>query len=75
MAKLVNERYEITKKVGKESVTIFVEIDADDTVTIDTHDKKRQLAFTRSNKDRVMAMGQAIQEAAELVDDRKVTAG
>lgn len=74
MAKLVNERYEITKKVGKESVTIFAEIDSEDTVTIDTHDKKRQLAFTRSNKDRVMAMGQAIQEAAQIVADRKVRA-
>lgn len=74
MATLITERYEITKKVGKESVTIFVEISKEDEVTIQTHDKKPQFTFTRSNKDRVMAMGQAIQEAAELVDSRKVTA-
>lgn len=74
MATLINERYEITKKVGKESVTIFVEISREDEVTLQTHDKKPQFTFTRSNKDRVLAMGQAIQEAAEIVEQRKITA-
>jgi len=74
MAKLLTEKYEITKKVGKESVTIFAEITHDDQVTIHTHDDKPQFVFTRSNKDRVMAMGQAIQEAASIVEDRKVKA-
>lgn len=74
MAKLLTERYEITKRVGKESVTIYAEISSDDQVTVQTHDSKPQFVFTRSNKDRVMAMGQALQEAAELVDSRKVTA-
>lgn len=78
MAKLLTERYEITKKVGKESVTVIAEIDNEDTakfyVTVRTHADKPQFVFTRSNKDRVMAMGQALQEAAELVDSRKITA-
>lgn len=74
MAKLLTEKYEITKKVGKESVTIFAEINAEDQITVHTHDDKPQFVFTRSNKDRVLAMGQALQEAAETVDSRKVTA-
>lgn len=74
MAKLLTERYEITKKVNLESVTIYAEITADDLVTIQTHDSKPQFVFTRSKKDRVMAMGLALQEAAELVESRKVKA-
>jgi len=75
MAKLLTERYEITQKVNKESVTIFAEISKDDEVTIQTHDSKPQFVFTRSKADRVKAMGLALQEAAELVESRKVTAG
>lgn len=74
MARLLEERYEITKQVGKESVRIYVQISMDDEVTVHTHDDKPQFVFTRSNKDRVMAMGQALQEAAELVEQRKVKA-
>lgn len=74
MARLINERYEITKQVGKESVRVNVVISMDDEVTVTTHDDKPQFVFTRSNKDRVMAMGQALQEAAELVEQRKTKA-
>lgn len=74
MATLVNERYSVTKKVGKESVTIYFEIDNEDTITIDTHDNKRQFSFTRSNKDRVKAIAQAFAEAAETVENRKIKA-
>lgn len=74
MAKLLSERYEIKKTVGRESVTVFVDIDSEDQVTVKTHDDKPQFVFTRSKKDRVLAMGQALQEAAELVESRKVTA-
>lgn len=75
MATLLNETYEIKKTVNQQSVTIFVEINSDDEVTITTHKKHPQMVFTRSNKDMVMAMGQALQEAADLVDQRKITAG
>ena len=71
MAKLLNETYEIIKKVGVESVTIKVVIDHEDQVTIHTYDDKAQLVFTRSKADRVKAMGLAFQEAAELVESRK----
>lgn len=74
MAKLLTERYEITHKVNKESVTIFAEISNDDEVTIQTYDNKPQFVFTRSKADRVMAMGLALQEASELVESRKVKA-
>lgn len=74
MAKLLVEKYEITKKVLLESVTIIVEIDNNDQVTIHTHDDKPQFSFTRSNASRVKAMGLAIQEAGELVESRKVKA-
>lgn len=74
MATLVTERYEIQQKVGKERVIIFVEISKEDEVTIQTIDKKPQFTFTRCNKDLVMAMGQAIQEAAQLVESRKIKA-
>lgn len=74
MAKLLTEKYEVTKSVGKESVKVIVEITSEDQVTVRTHDEKPQFVFTKSNKDRVMAMGLALQEAAEIVDSRKVTA-
>lgn len=75
MATLINERYEIKKTVNQQTARIFVEINADDEVTIQTEKSHPQLVFTRSNKDLVKAMGMALQEAAELVDSRKVTAG
>lgn len=75
MAKLINERYEITEKVRLESVTIYVDINNEDEVTIQSHDKKPQFTFTRSKPDRVLAMGKAIQAAAQLVETRKVQAG
>lgn len=74
MAKLISERYEITKAYQLESVTITVEINDEDELTIQTHDKKPQFTFTRSKSDRVRAMGLALQEAADLVEDRKVRA-
>lgn len=74
MAKLLTEKYEVTKSVGKESVKVIVEITSEDQVTVRTHDEKPQFVFTKSNKDRVMAMGLALQEAAEIVESRKVTA-
>lgn len=75
MAELLTERYRITKKVNDQTASITVEITKDDEVTIDTQSGHRQMVFTRSNKDLVMAMGQCLQEAAELVESRKVTAG
>lgn len=75
MAKLIAEHYEITKTVGNQRVKITVSITSDDEVSIVNDRSQPQFNFTRSNKDLVMAMGQALQEAAELVDSRKVTAG
>lgn len=74
MATLVIERYEIKKTVGRESVTVFVEINNQDEVTVQTHDSKPQFVFTRSKANRVKAMGLALQEAAELVELRKIKA-
>lgn len=75
MAELINEKYLITKKVNDQRVSIYVEIDNVDNVTVRTEKDQPQFVFTRSNKDLVMAMGQALQEAAELVEQRKITAG
>lgn len=75
MAELINEKYLITKKVNDQRVSVYVEISNIDEVTVRTEKEQPQFVFTRSNKDLVMAMAQALQEAAELVDQRKVTAG
>lgn len=72
MAELINQRYCISKKVNDKTAMIYVDIDEDDTITIENDHKQRQIAFTRSDKDLVMAMGLAFQEAAELVTSRKV---
>ena len=75
MAELINEKYLITKKVNDQRVSVYVEIDNVDNVTVRAEKDQPQFVFTRSNKDLVMAMGQALQEAAELVEQRKITAG
>ncbi len=75
MAELVNQRYKITKSYQMEDVTIFVEINGDDQITIQNQNGQPQFTFTRSNPDRVMAMALAMHEAAELVTDRKVREG
>lgn len=74
MAELINEKYEITRKVNLESVTVIVEINNDDEVTVRTHDDKPQFTFTRSKADRLRAIGAAFQEAGELVETRKIKA-
>jgi len=75
MAKLLTEKYEIIHKVNMESVKILVEINSDDEITLHTHDDHPQFSFTRSKADRVKAVGLAFQEAAELIETRKVMAG
>lgn len=74
MAKLVEEKYVIEHRVKNKLGRITVIISADDKVTIDTMDNHRQFAFTNSDPDLVAAIGKCLQEAAELVEQRKVSA-